>query len=68
MTLRDWQALGIGLILWAYCATLAAQELTPWTNGPTPSLTLNATRGTPHTLTAYRGQVVLVNFWPALTF
>jgi peroxiredoxin len=63
MTLRDWQALGIGLILWASCATLAAQELTPWTNGPTPPLTLNDTRGTPHTLTAYRGQVVLVNFW-----
>jgi thiol-disulfide isomerase/thioredoxin len=63
MTRRYWQALGIGLILWACCATLAAQELTPWTNDPTPPLTLSDARGTPHTLTAYRGQVVLVNFW-----
>ena len=63
MTRRHWQAFGIGLILWACCAALAAQELTPWTNDPTPLLTLSDVHGTPHTLTAYRGQVVLVNFW-----
>jgi thiol-disulfide isomerase/thioredoxin len=63
MTRRHWQALRLGLILWACCASLAAQELTPWTDGPTPPLTLSDTHGTPHTLTAYRGQVVLVNFW-----
>lgn len=63
MTRRHWQALGSGLILLACCATLVAQELTPWSNGPTPPLTLSDTHGTPHTLMAYRGQVVLVNFW-----
>jgi thiol-disulfide isomerase/thioredoxin len=73
MTLRDWQrlssgparwqALWISMMLWACCASVAAQELTPWPNGPTPLLTLSDARGTPHTLTAYRGQVVLVNFW-----
>jgi thiol-disulfide isomerase/thioredoxin len=63
MTLRDWQALGIGMILWACCGALAAQELTPWTNDPTPPLTLSDVQGTSHTLAAYRGQVVLVNFW-----
>ena len=63
MTRRHWQALGIGLVLWACCTTLGAQELTPWTDGPTPPFTLSDTHGTPHTLTAYSGQVVLLNFW-----
>jgi peroxiredoxin len=63
MTRRHWLALGFGLILWACCAILTAQELTPWTDGPTPPLTLNDTQETPRTLEAYRGQVVLINFW-----
>jgi peroxiredoxin len=41
----------------------AAQELTPWTSGPTPLLALTDQHGTNHTLAAYRGRVVLVNFW-----
>jgi thiol-disulfide isomerase/thioredoxin len=50
-------------MLWVFCAGAAAQELTPWTGGPTPTLTLSDHRGTNHTLAAYRNQVVLVNFW-----
>jgi len=58
-----WQAWGLGVMLWVCCAGVAAQELTPWTNGPTPLLDLTDQRGIHHTLTAYRGRVVLVNFW-----
>ena len=57
------QALGIGVVLWVFCAGTAAQELTPWTSGPTPPLVLTDHRGTNHTLVAYRNRVVLVNFW-----
>ena len=57
------QTLGIGVLLWVFCANIAAQELTPWTGGPTPSLTLSDDRGANHTLAAYRNRVVLVNFW-----
>jgi thiol-disulfide isomerase/thioredoxin len=53
----------LGAMLWAACVGVAAQELTPWTNGPTPPLELTDSRGTPHALTAYRNRVVLVNFW-----
>jgi len=73
MTPRDWQqpsivhaclqTLGVGVMLWVFCAGAAAQELTPWTGGPTPLLTLIDQRGTHHTLAAYRNRVVLVNFW-----
>jgi thiol-disulfide isomerase/thioredoxin len=57
------QTLGVSVMLWVFCAGAAAQELTPWTGGPTPTLTLSDHRGTNHTLAAYRNQVVLVNFW-----
>jgi thiol-disulfide isomerase/thioredoxin len=57
------QALGIGLTLWVFCAAGAVQEFVPWTSGPTPPLGLTDQRGTHHTLTAYQGRVVLVNFW-----
>ncbi len=50
-------------MLWVFCAGTAAQELTPWTSGPTPPLVLTDHRGTNHTLAAYRNRVVLVNFW-----
>ena len=73
MTPRHWQrpsivpaclqALGVGVMLWVCCAAVVAQELTPWPKGPTPPLTLTDQRGTHHTLSAYRGRVVLVNFW-----
>ena len=57
------QALGIGLVLWVLYAAGAVQEFVPWTGGSTPPLALPDQRGTPHTLTAYQGRVVLVNFW-----
>jgi thiol-disulfide isomerase/thioredoxin len=57
------QVLGIGAMLWVSCAGVAAQELTPWTSGPTPLLALTDHHGAPHALTAYRDRVILVNFW-----
>jgi thiol-disulfide isomerase/thioredoxin len=73
MTPRDWQrwpivyaslqALGVSVLLGVFCVDIAAQELTAWTSGPTPLLTLTDHRGINHTLAAYRGRVVLVNFW-----
>jgi thiol-disulfide isomerase/thioredoxin len=38
-------------------------ELKPWTGGATPSLSLKDPEGKAHDLAAYRGKVVLVNFW-----
>ena len=73
MTRNDWQrqclmpvwmqVLGIGVMLWASCGGIAAQELTPWSSGSTPLLDLNDHRGMPHALTAYHNRVILVNFW-----
>jgi peroxiredoxin len=57
------QALGVSVLLGLCCVGIAAQELTPWTSGPTPPLTLTDQHGTNHTLAAYHGRVVLVNFW-----
>ena len=43
--------------------TVAAPALQPWT-GPSPSgFTLTDVGGRTHDLTAYRGSVVLINFW-----
>jgi peroxiredoxin len=38
-------------------------ELKPWTGGPTPPLALQDPSGKAHDLAAYRGKVVVVNFW-----
>jgi thiol-disulfide isomerase/thioredoxin len=38
-------------------------ELKPWTGGATPPLALKDPAGKAHNLAAYRGKVVLVNFW-----
>ena len=73
MTVRHWhrltvvyaglQALGISGLLGLCCISIAAPALTPWTSGPTPLLSLTDQHGTNHTLAAYHGRVVLVNFW-----
>ena len=51
----------LGLALLAVPA--AAEVLKPWAGGATPALELADLQGTKHTLAAYRGKVVLVNFW-----
>jgi len=52
--------LAAALLLW--CAAASAQ-LPSWSGGPTPSLRLPDLEGKEHALEAYRGKVVLVNFW-----
>jgi thiol-disulfide isomerase/thioredoxin len=58
-----------GALLLALCGLMlgagAAQggELKPWTGGATPPLALKDPAGKAHNLAAYRGKVVLVNFW-----
>jgi len=41
----------------------AQQVLSPWYGGATPALRLQDLEGRAHALEAYRGKVVLVNFW-----
>ena len=55
----------------ALCAVLiaalptagAAESLKPWKGGATPALRLPDLDGKEHVLEAYRGKVVLINFW-----
>ena len=56
------------LLLFAAAALFASLahaggELKPWTGGPTPPLALRDLGGQPSPLAAYKGKVVLVNFW-----
>ena len=44
-------------------ALLAAGELKAWAGGPTPALGLTDLAGATHRLDAYKGKVVIVNFW-----
>jgi len=52
--------LAAALLLW--CAAASAQ-LPAWSGGPTPALRLPDLEGKEHALEAYRGKVVLINFW-----
>ena len=53
----------LAAILCCCAAAAGAQQLKPWTGGPTPALALQDLDGRPHRLEDYRGRVVLVNFW-----
>ena len=47
----------------AIVATSAAAAVAGDSSGPAPAFTLTALTGQPATLSQYRGQVVMVNFW-----
>jgi peroxiredoxin len=54
----------IAVFLWlALAAPALAQQLKPWSGGPTPPLELTDLEGKRHRLADYRGKAVLVNFW-----
>jgi thiol-disulfide isomerase/thioredoxin len=40
-----------------------AKDLLPYDGAPLPNFTLNDLQGRPHTLSEYRGKVVMLNFW-----
>jgi peroxiredoxin len=40
-----------------------AKDLKPYDGAPLPDFTLNDMQGTPHTLSKYKGNVVMLNFW-----
>lgn len=50
------------IVLFASCAAVAG-ELKVWDGSTTPPLVLRDLDGKSHDLAAYRGQVVLVNYW-----
>ncbi|HEX2830888.1 MAG TPA: TlpA disulfide reductase family protein [Burkholderiales bacterium] len=52
------------LCAWLFAAAVhAAPALAPWGGGPAPALSLKGLDGGSHNLAAYRGKVVLINFW-----
>jgi peroxiredoxin len=62
MTLR---VLAAAILVLAAVAAHSAQpaELKPWAGGPAPALSLKDLEGASHSLQAYRGKVVILNFW-----
>lgn len=59
-------ALTAAAFLFSASAAQAADtkaELRPWTGGPAPALNLKDLEGAARPLDAYRGKVVILNFW-----
>jgi len=56
-------AVVLAALLAAVSLTTGAAELKRWEGGATPPLALEDLSGKQHDLAAYRGRVVLVNFW-----
>lgn len=50
-------------LLLLLCGPLHAGELMPYEGEPLPDFTLTDLQGQRHTLSDYRGKVVMVNFW-----
>jgi cytochrome c biogenesis protein CcmG, thiol:disulfide interchange protein DsbE len=46
-----------------FAAGAQSAELKPWTGGPAPAFELKDLEGRSHKLEAYRGKVVVLNFW-----
>ena len=59
MTLRYLAA----AVLMAAAVAVHAADLKVWTGGPTPALSLKDLDGAAQALQAYRGNVVVLNFW-----
>ena len=51
------------LLLTGAAAIASATELKPWEGGATPALAVEDLKGKLHSLSEYKGKVVLVNFW-----
>jgi thiol-disulfide isomerase/thioredoxin len=47
----------------AAAVAVHAADFKPWTGGPAPALSLKDLEGTAQALQAYRGKVVVLNFW-----
>lgn len=64
-TLRVFPAMRIAAFCFLCLAATGtgAADLKPWTGGPPPALALKDLDGRPHSLSDYRGKVVLINFW-----
>ncbi len=51
------------LLLWLISTPIHASELMTYQGEPLPDFTLTDMQGNSHTLSDYRGKVVMVNFW-----
>jgi thiol-disulfide isomerase/thioredoxin len=58
-----WRGLVLFAILVLIAPAMSASTLAPWGGGPAPALALKDIDGRAHDLAAYRGKVVLINFW-----